>query len=102
MFLVLLRYERPLAEIDRLMPDHVAFLEKGFEQGLFLLAGRRDPREGGVILARAPSAEALAGLMELDPFVREGVASFEILSFRSSLHRPELAPFADPGTRPVG
>jgi uncharacterized protein YciI len=101
MFLVLLTYERPLAEIDRRMGAHVAFLEEGYRAGMFLVSGRQVPRSGGVILAVAPSREHLEAVMERDPFAREGLARFEIVEFRTSLHHPALARFADPGTRAV-
>ena len=101
MFLVLLHYERPLDEIDRAMARHVEFLERGFRADLFVAAGRREPREGGVIVARSPSREALEALMVHDPFIAEGLARYEILEFRSSLHHPALADLADPGTRTI-
>jgi uncharacterized protein YciI len=101
MFVVLLTYERPLAEIDRAMQAHVAFLEEGYRAGLFLACGRQVPRRGGVILAVAASREDLEAFVERDPFVLEGLASFEIVEFRTSLHHPALSRFADPRTRAV-
>ena len=38
------------------------------------------PRTGGVVLARAPSKEALVEIMQRDPFCRNGVATFEIIT----------------------
>lgn len=99
MFVVLLKYEKPLPEIDRLMSEHVTFLEECFRAGVFLAAGRRVPREGGVILAVAPTREDLDEIMSHDPFVREGAATYEIVEFRASLHHEALKPFADRGTR---
>lgn len=101
MFVILLEYEKPLDEIDRLMPEHVAFLRRCYRAGVFLASGRQVPREGGVILAVAPKRADLEEILEADPFVREGAASFRIVEFRTSLHHEALAPFADPGTRPV-
>lgn len=101
MFVVLLTYQRPLAEIDGKMREHVAFLEEGYRAGLFAASGRQVPRKGGVILAVSPDRESLAALMDLDPFVREGLATYEIVEFRTSLHHPALARFADEGTRSV-
>ena len=101
MFIVLLEYQAELAEIDRLMPAHVEFLEHCYRAGVFLVSGRREPREGGVIVASGVSRPRLGEIMEMDPFVREEVASYEIIEFRSSLHHPALGPFADPGTRAV-
>jgi len=101
MFLVLLTYERPLAEIDRRMRAHVAFLEEQYRAGTFLASGRRVPRTGGVILAVADKREDLAAVMQCDPFVAEGLARCEIVEFKTSLHHPALARFSDPGTRAV-
>jgi uncharacterized protein YciI len=100
-FLVLLTYEKPLVEIDRRMNAHVAFLREGYREGAFLASGRQVPRRGGVILAVAQSRDDLAVRMERDPFVKEGLARFEIVEFQTSLHHPALAQFADTGTRVV-
>ena len=99
MYVILLTYERPLAEIDRKMRAHVAFLEECYRAGVFLASGRQVPRTGGVILAVSKSREDLDAVMQHDPFVREGLARFQIVEFRTSLHHPALARFADPGTR---
>ena len=45
--------------------------------------------------------EDLEEIVQLDPFVVEGAASYEIVEFRTSQHHSALAPFADPGTRAV-
>jgi len=101
MFVVTLRYTKPLVEIDRLMRQHVGFLEKCYRAGVFLASGRQVPRDGGVILAVAPSRTDLEEIMSHDPFVRQGAAEIDIVEFRTSLHHPALAAFADKGTRAV-
>ena len=101
MFVILLKYTRPLDEIDALMREHVAFLEDCYRAGVFLASGRQVPRKGGVILAVAPDRKDLETVLEHDPFVREGVATYEIVEFRTSLHHPALKRFADPRTRTV-
>jgi len=101
MFAIILTYEKPLTEIDRLMSAHVQFLEECFRSGLFLAAGRQVPRKGGVILSVGAGREQIEAVMDLDPFVRESAASYEIIEFNTSLHHPALEPFADPKTRTV-
>ena len=49
MFLILLTYVRPLDEIDRLVDDHNAYLERNYDAGRFIVSGRREPRIGGVV-----------------------------------------------------
>ena len=85
MFIVLLTYRKPLAEIDRLMDDHVAWLKGHYAAGLFIASGRRVPRTGGVILARSGDMETLREAMLEDPFVRHEAATFEIIEFTPSM-----------------
>lgn len=99
MFVVKLTYTAPLERIDAAMRDHVAFLEECYAAGVFLASGRQVPRVGGVILATAPSKTDLAEILAHDPFLRDGLASCEIVEFRTSLYHPDLKRFADPGTR---
>ena len=101
MFVIVLTYEKPLAEIDRAMREHVAFLEECYRAGAFLTSGRQVPRTGGVILAHAAERADLEDVMRHDPLVRDGLATLEIIEFRTSFHHPALAPFADPGTRTI-
>ena len=95
MFVVLLTYVKPLSEVDRHMRAHVKFLAEHYAAKTFIASGRQVPRTGGVILARASSKESLNEIMENDPFCRAGVATFEIVEFRTSQHDPAFAPFAD-------
>ncbi|MCP2259543.1 putative conserved protein YciI, contains a putative active-site phosphohistidine [Streptoalloteichus tenebrarius] len=81
MFLILLDYRAPLAEIDRLLPAHREYLERHYAAGTFLMSGPRSPRSGGVILAEAEGRDALAAVVETDPFVTAGAATYEIVEF---------------------
>ena len=98
MFVVLLTYVKPLPEVDRHMRAHVKFLQEHYAARTFIASGRQVPRTGGVILARSPSKEALVALMQRDPFCQHGIATFEVIEFRTSQHDPAFAPFADDGT----
>ncbi|WP_022685826.1 YciI family protein [Sphingomonas phyllosphaerae] len=80
---VLLSYVRPLDEVDAQLAAHVAWLEQGFAEGVFLIAGRRQPRSGGVIVMRGARA-AVDAVMATDPFVASGVATFEVVPFSAS------------------
>jgi len=45
MFIVLLRYTRPLEEVDALLAQHVEWLRAGHAAGHFLAWGRKVPRD---------------------------------------------------------
>jgi uncharacterized protein YciI len=91
-FVLLLTYVKPLAEVDALMREHVAWLDEQYAAGRFLVSGRRIPRTGGVILARGDDREAMEALAATDPFVRGGVATVEVIQFRASQRATALDP----------
>jgi len=81
MFTLIATYLKPSEEVDRHLDAHRAWIIDNFEAGRFLLTARQVPLSGGLILARgADRAEMLAVVAE-DPFVREGLAHYEILEF---------------------
>lgn len=86
---VLLSYVRPLDEVDAQMAAHVAWLEQGFGQSVFLVAGRRTPRTGGVVVMRG-TREAVERVVATDPFVTSGVATAEVVPFSASFAATEL------------
>jgi uncharacterized protein YciI len=95
MFVIELLYKADLAEIDRAMKAHVAFLNEQYAAGTFLISGRKIPRDGGVILAVGPSREAIEQVMAKDPFCARGLAEFRIVEFRASQRSRDLQRLLD-------
>lgn len=95
MFLVVLTYTQPLAIVDLHLPAHRAFLERGYEAGVFLLSGRREPREGGIILTSASSEAPLRELLATDPFQIHGVARYTLIRFTPTMASALLQPLLD-------
>lgn len=95
MFVIELTYKVDLAEIDSHMKAHVAFLNKYYASGNFLVSGRKIPRDGGVILAVGKSKEQIQAIIEQDPFHRRGLADFRIIEFRASQRTKELQKLVD-------
>lgn len=77
MFILSLTYVKPQEEADRLMQPHMAWVNEGYDSGLFLASGRKVPRTGGVILARGERAD-IEAFIAADPFSVHGVADYEI------------------------
>jgi uncharacterized protein YciI len=90
MFVIELIYKAELTEIDRLMKDHVAFLERGYAAGHFLVSGRKIPRDGGVILAVGSDRAQIEALMQEDPFVAQGLAEARVIEFRASQRAADI------------
>lgn len=79
MFVITLRFADK-ARAPQFMDAHKAWIGRGFDDGVFLLAGSLQPKAGGTILAHNASPEAIAARVQDDPFVAEGVVSAEILA----------------------
>jgi uncharacterized protein YciI len=84
LFVITLRYLANLEQIDAAMGRHVAFLNKYFANGTFLVSGRQVPRTGGVIIARVKSRSTLEKIIKQDPFVKGRLASFDIVEFKAT------------------
>lgn len=90
LYLILLTYQRPLSEVDALLPAHRAFLERHYRAGHFLLSGRQEPRTGGVILARAESSDDVSAWIAEDPFQQAGLASYQVIAWSPGLRAAEV------------
>lgn len=77
MFILSLTYVKPMEEADRVMAPHMAWVNAGYDGGMFLASGRKNPRTGGVILARGDRDE-IEAYVAADPFTVEGVAAYEV------------------------
>ncbi|HTM95432.1 MAG TPA: YciI family protein [Croceibacterium sp.] len=89
MFIVSLTYTAPLDVLDSHLPAHVAWLDEGLAQGWLLLAGRKVPRTGGILIARG-EREEVERLVANDPFVLNGVATTELIEFQPSRVAPDV------------
>ncbi|NUR90767.1 MAG: GTP cyclohydrolase [Nonomuraea sp.] len=82
MFILLLTYQDGVLDrLDALLPEHYEYVDRNIGAGVFLLTGRRVPRTGGVILARADSRETIERVIAEDPFLRTGAVTYDIIEF---------------------
>lgn len=77
MFILTLTYKVPNDEVDRYLEAHYAWIKEGYDTGLFLAAGRRVPRTGGMIFAKGQRGDVEA-MARRDPFTINGVADYTI------------------------
>jgi uncharacterized protein YciI len=80
-YVLLVRYLAPLQRIDELRPAHVAYLEKHYTDGVFLVSGRQRPPVGGVIVAADVDRAELEQIIATDPYVTEGVGEYTLVEF---------------------
>ena len=78
MHIVFLKFTPNKGRAGEYMESHKAWLQRGFADGVFLLAGSLEPGLGGMILAQQCSGEELEARVKDDPFVENGVVGMEI------------------------
>ena len=93
MFIIILTYVKPLADVDRLIEKHVEFLDEQYAKKTFIASGRKVPRTGGVIIANASTREGIEQTIQKDPFHIAGVASYEVIEFVPTKYSPAFKAF---------
>jgi len=91
MFIVLLRFSDNKGQAGQFMDAHKEWIERGFDDGVFALAGSLQPSAGGAIMAHNTSLPDLQARVNDDPFVAENVVSAEILEIAPSKTDDRLA-----------
>ena len=79
MFIVLLKFSENKDNASQFMEGHKEWLKRGFDDGVFLLAGSLQPKLGGALVAHDTSLSDLQSRVNTDPFVAENVVNAEIL-----------------------
>ena len=101
MFVALSTYVASLDDVDATRDRHLTWVAEQYDSGHLLVSGRRNPAVGGVIVGRAPSADAFRDLLAGDPFVIDGLAKYEVVEFEptaAALGAPALAAFVGTGS----
>ena len=89
-FVIDLEYLVPFAEVELHLDAHMEFIKDCLDRGFIIMAGRKVPRSGGMIIATAPSREEAEATMARDPFVIEGVAAVSITEMVAGTRHREL------------
>lgn len=81
MFILLLKYIKPVEEVDKELENHIKYLNKYYSLGKFVCSGRRNPRIGGVILCKSENEKEVKEILKEDPFYSKKIAEYEIVEF---------------------
>jgi len=96
MYIVFLRFGPHRAQAPQWMEAHNQWIQRGIDEGVFLLAGSLERAQGGALLAAHTTWEALQARIQEDPFVRHGVVEAEIHVISPSRLAPQLADVLGP------
>lgn len=95
MFILALKYVKPLEEVDMALKAHIEYLEKYYSLKKFICSGRRNPRIGGVILCNAKDRNEVETIIKEDPFYIKEIAEYEIIEFTPSKYAEGFEKFID-------
>lgn len=79
MFAIFLKFAENRSKAPEFMDAHKAWIQQGFDDGVFLMVGSLQPNMGGAVLAHGVSRDEIETRVNADPFVVEGIVSAEIL-----------------------
>lgn len=95
MFIIVLDYLCPMETIERHVVAHRAHLAEQYAAGRLVVSGPQVPRTGGVIVARGGDRAEVDAMMQRDPFIREGVASYRVIEFVARAACAELSEWVE-------
>jgi uncharacterized protein YciI len=79
MFIVLLKFSDNKGQASEFMEGHNEWVKRGFDDGVFLMAGSLQPNLGGGIMAHNTTLSDLQNRVNNDPFVMRNIVSTEII-----------------------
>lgn len=91
MYIVMLTFAKQKAKAKEYIAAHNAWLEQGFAEGVFLLAGSLEAQRGGMVIAHNTTRAALEARVAQDPFVIHSVVEADILHVTPSKVAPLLS-----------
>jgi uncharacterized protein YciI len=95
MFVLELTYTVPLERVDEFMADHLSWVKGQYDAGVFVASGRKEPRDGGVILAVGDDRAAMEQLVAGDPFSVAGICEYRVMQFLATNVAPALEPYRE-------
>jgi uncharacterized protein YciI len=82
-FIAEMTYLAPIETIRAGYVEHRAWLQRGYDLGLFLCSGpKSDPPVGGFLVARAGSREELERMFADEPFNKAGLGAMTFTEFQ--------------------
>lgn len=79
MFIVTLKFSDNKNQAGQFIEGHKKWIQRGFDDGVFLLSGSLQPNLGGGIIAHNISLSDLQSRVSEDPFIAQNIVSAEIL-----------------------
>ncbi|WP_030267694.1 YciI family protein [Streptomyces violens] len=95
MFVLELTYTAPFDRVEAVLEQHVTWVEQHFAAGHFLVAGVKQPRDGGIVIASVDDRATAEKITQEDPFVVAGVCEYRITEFIATKTTADLASYRE-------
>lgn len=82
--------------VDKYLVSHRAFLDKGYEKKILLASGPKNPRDGGIFIARSKTLEELKNFCNEDPFSQSKCAEYSFEEFIPVKFQKEFSDWFSP------
>jgi len=81
MFLINMEFIDLTKLTEKLTEQHRQYIAKEYLNNNLMFGGRKVPRTGGIILSRQSTRAEVVKLLDSDPFIKHGAASYSITEF---------------------
>ena len=93
MYIILIRYVKPIEAVDQQKAAHSKYLDKFYAEGRMIVSGRRIDLTGGVLIANMAARAEVEQMIEGEPYKTSGVAEYEVIDFHPSKYAQDFGPF---------
>ena len=90
MYIAQLKFSANKAQAPELMTSHNEWIQRGFDEKVFLMVGSIQPNLGGAIMAHNCSLKEFEQRVSEDPFVQADVVTAEIIEITAAKTEPRL------------
>lgn len=80
-FLIDITYKVDISKIEEVLAEHRSFLQIGYDNNMLLCSGPKNPRDGGLIIAKSESREELENFFNKDPYKINDCADYKFTEF---------------------
>lgn len=91
MYILFLKFGPNRSQARQWMTEHAEWIQRGIDDGIFLVAGSLDDAQGGAVLAANMTKAALMTRVQEDPFVVHGIVTAEVHAITPSRVAPGLS-----------
>ncbi len=91
--IALVRYRRPIPEVEAVTEEHRAYLRQLKAAGTLIAAGPMDPRYGGIFLLKVGDENpqrALDAVRDNDPFHTKHIAQYQLMCWNVVMGKDAL------------